>query len=191
MSKKEKKSKKDKKKELKAVKESIAQENAAKEEKPAKKEAAKKEAAKKKANKKKAAKATADKLCFLSEKGPKPVGPYSTACISGGFVFLSGVIGLNPAENKLAEGGLEAQAEQVLENIGTILHEMGLDFADVVKTNVFMKDIGKFKVFNEMYAARFTENCPARSAVEVSNLPVGAEIEVELIAAVPEQGLQL
>ena len=162
--------------------------------KAARKEAAEKKAARKaarKMDKKRKKQAMEDKVCFLSERGPKPVGPYSTACISGGFVFLSGVIGLDPAENKLVEGGLEAQAGQVLKNIGTILEEMGLEFKNVIKTNVFMKDIEKFKAFNEMYAAYFTENCPARSAVEVSNLPVGAEIEVELIAAVSEKGIQL
>lgn len=103
---------------------------------------------------------------------------------------MSGVIALDPAKNQLVEGGLEAQAEQVLKNIQTILGEMGLGFEHVVKTNVFLTDIAKFAIFNQIYAQYFTSDCPARSAVEVRALPLGAEIEVELIAAVPETGIQ-
>jgi len=130
-----------------------------------------------------------DKTCFLSQKGPKPVGPYSTACVSGGLVFLSGVIGLIPETGQLAEGGLEGQAKQVFENIGIILSEMNLDFRHVVKTSVFLTDISKFADVNQIYAQYFTENFPARSAVQVAALPLGAEVEVELIAAVPETGI--
>ncbi len=162
-----------------------------KEKKEKKKEKLLKQAAKKKMQAAKKGETAMDKACFLSEKGPKPVGPYSTACVSGGLVFLSGVIALDPAKNQLVEGGLEAQAEQVLKNIRTILGEMNLDFTHVVKTNVFMTDMSKFAVFNQLYGQYFTENCPARSAVEVSALPLGAEIEVELVAAVPETGVAL
>ena len=130
-----------------------------------------------------------DKICFLSQKGPKPVGPYSTACVSGGFVFFSGVIGLDPEKNQLAEGGFEAQAVQVLKNVQTILEEMKLSFSNVIKTNVYLTDISRFAEFNKLYGNCFTINCPARSAVEVSALPVGAEIEMELIAVVPK-GIQ-
>ena len=121
------------------------------------------------------------KQCFLTTNGPKAIGPYSTAVICGKTVYLSGMIPADPATGKIVEGGIEAQATQVFENIGTVLHEMGLTFAGALKTTVFLTDLGDFAAVNAIYERYFGPDFPARSCVEVSRLPAGARVEVELI----------
>lgn len=123
------------------------------------------------------------KECFLTQKGPRAIGPYSTATISGGTVYLSGVLGIVPETGRLAEGGVEAQAHQVLNNMRAILSEFGCTMDDVLKTTVFMKDLGSFAAFNQIYAEYFPANCPARSCVEVARLPMDALVEVEAIVS--------
>ena len=123
------------------------------------------------------------KECFLTQNGPRAIGPYSTATISGGTVYLSGVLGIVPETGKLAEGGVEAQAHQVLDNMRAILSELGCRMDDVLKTTVFMKDLSSFAAFNHVYAEYFPANCPARSCVEVSRLPMDALVEVEAIVS--------
>ena len=120
---------------------------------------------------------------FLTQKGPRAIGPYSTATISGGTVYLSGVLGIVPETGKLAEGGVEAQAHQVLDNMRAILSELGCTMDDVLKTTVFMKDLGSFAAFNQVYAEYFPANCPARSCVEVARLPMDALVEVEAVVS--------
>ncbi len=123
------------------------------------------------------------KECFLTQNGPRAIGPYSTATISGGTVYLSGVLGIVPETGKLAEGGVEAQAHQVLDNMRAILSGLGCMMDDVLKTTVFMKDLSSFAAFNQVYAEYFPANCPARSCVEVSRLPMDALVEVEAIVS--------
>lgn len=123
------------------------------------------------------------KECFLTQKGPRAIGPYSTATISSGTVYLSGVLGIVPETGKLAEGGVEAQAHQVLDNLRAILSELGCSMDDVLKTTVFMKDLNSFAAFNQIYAEYFPANCPARSCVEVARLPMDALVEVEAIVS--------
>jgi len=123
-----------------------------------------------------------EKICFKTEKGPKAIGPYCTAVRYGDTVYMSGVIGVNPETGKPAEGGTLAQAKQVFENIRTILGEMGLGMDDVLKTTVFLTNLGDFAEVNKLYAEYFAPNYPARSCVEVSALPMGLAIEVECIA---------
>lgn len=123
------------------------------------------------------------KESFLTQKGPRAIGPYSTATISGGTVYLSGVLGIVPETGKLAEGGVEAQAHQVLDNMRAILSELGCTMDDVLKTTVFMKDLGSFAAFNQVYAEYFPANCPARSCVEVARLPMDALVEVEAVVS--------
>ena len=123
------------------------------------------------------------KECFLTQNGPRAIGPYSTATISGGTVYLSGVLGIVPETGKLAEGGVEAQAHQVLGNMRAILSELGCMMDDVLKTTVFMKDLSSFAAFNQVYAEYFPANCPARSCVEVSRLLMDALVEVEAIVS--------
>ena len=123
-----------------------------------------------------------DKICFKTSKGPAAVGPYCTAVIYGDTVYMSGMIGVDPATQKPVEGGVMAQAKQVFENIGTILGEIGLSLDDVLKTTVFLTNLGDFAEVNKIYAEYFGPNYPARSCVEVSALPMGLSIEVECIA---------
>ena len=123
-----------------------------------------------------------EKFCFKTEKGPKAIGPYCTAVVYGDTVYMSGVIGVNPDTGKPAEGGTLEQAKQVFANIKTILGEMGLEIDDVLKTTVFLTNLGDFAEVNKLYAEQFGPNYPARSCVEVSALPMGLSIEVECIA---------
>ncbi|NLF27856.1 MAG: RidA family protein [Clostridiales bacterium] len=123
------------------------------------------------------------KKCFLTKKGPKAVGPYSTAVQYGDTVYLSGMVPIDPSVGKVAEGGIEEQARQVFENIKAVLSELGLTMADVLKTTVFLVDMGDFQKVNAIYAEYFGPDYPARSCVEVSKLPVGARVEVEVISA--------
>ena len=113
---------------------------------------------------------------------PAAVGPYSQAMDCGDFVFCSGQIPLVPETGLMVEGGIEAQARQMFANIKAVLNAAGLDFCNVVKTTVFMTDLGQFATFNGIYAEYFPENPPVRSCVEVSALPKGALVECEVIA---------
>ena len=123
-----------------------------------------------------------EKFCFKTAKGPKAIGPYCTAVLYGDMVYMSGVIGVDPEIGKPVEGGTLAQAKQVFENIRTVLGELGLEMDDVLKTTVFLTNLGDFAEVNKIYAEYFGPNYPARSCVEVSALPMGLSIEVECIA---------
>ena len=123
-----------------------------------------------------------EKICFKTSKGPAAIGPYCTATVYGDTVYMSGVIGVDPAVQKPVEGGTLAQAKQVFENIRTILGELDLDMGDVLKTTVFLTNLDDFAEVNKLYAEYFAPNYPARSCVEVSRLPMGLSIEVECIA---------
>ena len=125
---------------------------------------------------------------------PAAVGPYSQAVSvgsagsagTGGTVYVSGQVPLDPATGALVDGGIQAQAERVLTNIGEILGAAGLGYADVVKTTVLLADIADFKAVNEVYARFFTGPVlPARAAFAVAALPLGARVEIEAIAVRP------
>ena len=120
---------------------------------------------------------------------PAAVGPYSQAVSTGGAgstVYVSGQVPLDPATGALVDGGIQAQAERVLTNIGEILGTAGLGYADVVKTTVLLADIADFKAVNEVYARFFTGPVlPARAAFAVAALPLGARVEIEAIAVRP------
>ena len=122
---------------------------------------------------------------------PAAVGPYSQAVSVGsagsaGTVYVSGQVPLDPATGALVDGGIQAQAERVLTNIGEILGAAGLGYADVVKTTVLLADIADFKAVNEVYARFFTGPVlPARAAFAVAALPLGARVEIEAIAVRP------
>ena len=124
------------------------------------------------------------KQCFLSQKGPKAIGPYSTAVVQGGVCYLSGMIPVDPSTGKLVSPEVGEQARQVFENVKTVLGEMGLSPADILKTTVFLTDLGDFGAVNEIYAAYFGPDYPARSCVQVSALPMGARIEMEAVVSV-------
>jgi 2-iminobutanoate/2-iminopropanoate deaminase len=113
---------------------------------------------------------------------PAPVGPYSQALRAGSFLFLSGQIPLDPKSGQLVSGTIQAETKQVLSNLRAVLAADGLDFSDVVKTTVFLTDMGDFPQMNEAYATAFGEAKPARATVQVSALPKGARVEIEAIA---------
>ena len=121
------------------------------------------------------------KEIIATENAPAAVGPYSQATKVGNMVYTSGQIGLNPDGSGMVDG-LEAQAHQVLKNLSAVLEAAGSSLGDVVKTTVFLSDINDYAVVNGIYAEYFTGAPPARSAVEVANLPLGALVEVEAIA---------
>jgi 2-iminobutanoate/2-iminopropanoate deaminase len=119
----------------------------------------------------------------LTSRGPKPIGPYSQAIKSNGFLFISGQIALDPQTGEFAGTDIQKQTQRVLENLKGILEAAGVSFNHVVKTTVFLKDMNDFTAMNEIYARYFTAAPPARSTVQVSRLPKDALIEIELIAS--------
>lgn len=121
------------------------------------------------------------KQVVFSEKAPAAVGPYSHAIDCGNLVFLSGQVPLVPETGALAEGGIAGQTRQMFANIQAVLESCGLTLDSVVKTTVFMTDLNDFNQFNEIYAAYFPTNPPARSCVQVAALPKGALVETECI----------
>jgi len=124
----------------------------------------------------------------LSTTGaPAAIGPYSQAIASDGFVFCSGQLGLDPASGELVEG-VEAQAERALRNLAAVLDAAGLTMADVVKTTLFLADIGDFAAVNAVYASHMTDPPPARSTFAVGALPKGGLVEIEAIAHRPPAG---
>jgi 2-iminobutanoate/2-iminopropanoate deaminase len=129
------------------------------------------------------------KKIVSTEKAPKAIGPYSQAIVLDKLVFTAGQIGLDPASMELVEGGVEAQTRQALTNLRHVLEttDSGLNF--VVKTTVFLQDMGDFAKMNSIYAEFFPENPPARSTVQVAGLPKGALVEIECIALLrPNRG---
>ncbi|MBO4841042.1 MAG: RidA family protein [Bacteroidaceae bacterium] len=116
-------------------------------------------------------------------KAPAAIGPYSQAIEVNGFVYASGQIPIDPATGQFVEGGIKEQTRQSLTNAQNILKEAGTDLSHVVKTTVYLSDIANFAPMNEVYAEFFTEPYPARSAVAVKDLPKGALVEIEVLAA--------
>ncbi len=119
-----------------------------------------------------------------TEGAPAAIGPYSQAVRSGGFLFCSGQIPLDPSTGKMVEGGIEAQAERVLRNLEAVLKAGGGSLSTVVKTTVFLTDLHDFPAVNAVYGKFFPQDPPARATVEVSKLPAGARIEIEAVAVV-------
>ncbi|HSM00836.1 MAG TPA: Rid family detoxifying hydrolase [Acidimicrobiia bacterium] len=115
--------------------------------------------------------------------GPSAIGPYSVATEANGFVFVSGQVAFKPGTTDRVEGDAAAEAEQVMENIGGILGDVDLGYADIVKTTIFLADIGDFSAVNEVYARFVGEEPPARSTFQVAALPAGFKVEIEVIAA--------
>ena len=124
------------------------------------------------------------KRVVQTEMAPKAIGPYSQAIQAGNFLFLSGQIPLNPKTGELIRGDIRQQTQQVLENIKGILESQELGMEDVVKVNIFLKNIGDFNQVNEVYGTYFPSSPPARSTVEVAKLPRDADIEIEAIALI-------
>ena len=122
------------------------------------------------------------KEIIATDNAPKAIGPYSQAVRAGGFLFCSGQIPLDPATGELVTGPIGAQTERVMDNIAAVLAAAGLTFGDVVKSTIYLADLGDFAAVNKVYGRRFPSEPPARSTVEVKGLPKGAGVEIEVIA---------
>jgi len=123
------------------------------------------------------------KKVIFTENAPKAIGPYSQAIEMNGFLYISGQVPIDPATGKLVEGEIKEQTERVMKNIGAILEAAGYNYSDVVKCTCLLSDMANFSIMNEIYGQYFTENPPARAAFGVVKLPLGALIEIEVIAA--------
>jgi 2-iminobutanoate/2-iminopropanoate deaminase len=124
------------------------------------------------------------KNVVTTDRGPKPIGPYSQAIKANGFVYLSGQVALDPKTGEMVGADIRQQTERVFENIKGILEAAGATFHHVIKTTVFLKEMNDFTAMNEVYARFFTAAPPTRSTVQVSGLPKDALVEIEVIAAV-------
>ena len=126
-----------------------------------------------------------EKKIIYSENAPRPLGPYSQAVACGGFLFAAGQLGIDPRTGKLVDGGVKAQALQIMSNLSAVLSEAGSSFGDVVKSTIFLADMGDFAAVNDVYGGYFRQNHPARSTVQVAALPLGALVEIEVTAILP------
>jgi len=122
------------------------------------------------------------KKIITAPDAPAPRGPYSQAVQAGNLLFTAGQLPLDPKTGQIVEGGIEAQTQQVLENLKAILHAADLDFSHAVKVNVYMDDIANRSAINHIYANYFPTDPPARTSIEVSALPMDSLVEMELIA---------
>lgn len=124
------------------------------------------------------------KQAISTAQAPAAIGPYSQAIRSGNLIFVSGQIPLDPATGQLVEGDAAVQTERVLRNLAAILEAAGASLAQVLKTTVYLKDLGDFGKMNEVYARFFGDRPPARATVEVARLPRDVSVEIELVAEV-------
>ena len=123
------------------------------------------------------------KQAISSAAAPKAIGPYSPAVKAGPFLFVSGQIPLDPATGNLVAGDITVETRQVMENIGALLKAAGLDFSAVVRSTVFLVDLNDFAAMNAVYGSYVQEPFPARATVQVAQLPRGARVEIDVIAA--------
>jgi len=119
----------------------------------------------------------------LTSQAPRPIGPYSQAVISGGFLFCSGQIALDPATGQLVEGEIEAQTDRVLLNLLAVLREAKMGPENVVKTTVYLADMADFPKMNEVYARHLGKEPPARTTIQAAGLPMGVRVEIDVVAA--------
>lgn len=128
------------------------------------------------------------KTIIHTDNAPKAVGPYSQAVRTGNLLFTAGQVALDPATGKMVEGDIKIQAEQVMQNLQAVLAAAGTGFEHVVKTTVFLADMADYAGMNEVYGRYMTGDYPARSAFAVRGLPLGAKVEIEMVAEIPEAG---
>lgn len=122
------------------------------------------------------------KTIIETEKAPRAIGPYSQAVKEGNLLFISGQIPIDPRSGALDKGDIEAQTRRALENVGAVLHSQGLSFDNILKTTLFISDMGNFEAINRVYGEFFQSGPPARACVEVSRLPGDVGIEIDAIA---------
>jgi len=122
------------------------------------------------------------KKIIKTDKAPAPIGPYNQAILAGNMLFVSGQVAINPATNEVVQGSIDVEANLVMNNIKAILEEAGFGFEHVVKTTIFLSDMGTFAKVNEIYGSFFIGNYPARETVQVSVLPKNLNVEISVIA---------
>ena len=127
---------------------------------------------------------TVNREIVSTSQAPAAVGPYSQAVRVGNFVYSAGQIPLVPETGKLVEGDIEAQTRQVMQNLTAVLEAAGTNLANVVKTTIFVTDLGDFSVLNQVYGSYFAGDPPARSTVQVAALPLDAKVEIEVVAII-------
>lgn len=125
------------------------------------------------------------KNIIQTNNAPSAIGPYSQAIQVGPFLYTTGQIAIDPQTGQLVKGDIEVQTRRVMDNLGALLSAAGLSFSDVVKTTIFIRDMKQFAAINKVYGEYFPYNPPVRSTVEVSRLPLDADIEIELVAHTP------
>lgn len=125
------------------------------------------------------------KKTIRTDKAPAAIGPYEQAILANGFLFTSGQIALEPGTGKFLQGEIEEETERTIKNLEAILQAAGLSFKDVVKTTVYLADLGHFARMNAVYENFFAESKPARACVQVAALPKGAKVEIEAVAVSP------
>jgi 2-iminobutanoate/2-iminopropanoate deaminase len=123
-----------------------------------------------------------EKQIINTSSAPAPIGPYNQAVMACGLLFISGQIALDATDGTLYQGDVKIETTKVMDNLRAILAKAGMDFANVVKTSIFLMDMGQFAAVNEVYATYFTGNFPARETVQVSGLPRGVNVEISMIA---------
>ena len=123
-----------------------------------------------------------EKQIINTNQAPAPIGPYSQAVQFGNMIFISGQIAIIPETGELVKGNIKDETEQVMKNLKAILNEAGMDFSNIIKSSIFLMDMGKFADVNEVYGTYFKENFPARETVQVAGLPKGVQVEISVIA---------
>ena len=123
-----------------------------------------------------------EKKIIRTDNAPAPIGPYNQAVQIGNMLFVSGQIALDPKDGSLFVGDIATETEIVMNNISAILTEAGMTFENIIKTSIFLMDMGKFASVNEVYARYFSDNYPARETVQVAGLPRGVQVEISVIA---------
>lgn len=129
------------------------------------------------------------RAAIVTDRAPAAIGPYSQAVRVGDLVFTSGQIPLDPKTGEMVQGGIEAEVRQVLDNLTAVLAAAGCSWSDVVRSTIYLADLGDFALVNRMYGERVADGVlPARSTVQVAKLPRGAAVEIDLIAHLPSAG---
>jgi 2-iminobutanoate/2-iminopropanoate deaminase len=123
-----------------------------------------------------------EKKIIITNNAPAPIGPYNQAVMAGNMLFISGQIALDTATGALVQDDIQAETNKVMENLAAILEAAGMDFSNVVKSSIFLMDMGQFALVNEVYGRFFTSNPPARETVQVAGLPKGVNVEISMIA---------
>jgi 2-iminobutanoate/2-iminopropanoate deaminase len=126
--------------------------------------------------------ATMEKTIINTPNAPAPIGPYNQAVKYGNMLFISGQVAIDPQNGNLIEGDVQAETKQVMKNLEAILTAAGMSFSNVLKTSIFLMDMGQFTLVNEVYGSYFPTNAPARETVQVAGLPRGVKVEISMVA---------